>query len=43
LGKVRMELEVMERGKKKTNLGDNHRERRNQAEKLRNQKMDRRR
>jgi len=38
-----MELEVMERGKKKTNLGDNHRERRNQAEKLRNQKMDRRR
>jgi len=36
LGKVRMELEVMERRKKKTNLKDNQREKRNRAEELRN-------
>jgi len=31
-----MELEVMERRKKKTNLKDNQREKRNRAEELRN-------
>ena len=38
-----MELEVMERRKKKTNLKDNQREKRNRAEELRNQRMDKRR
>ena len=37
-----MELEAMERGKKKMNLRDNQRKRRNQAEKLRNQRLDKR-
>jgi len=37
-----MELEAMERRKKKTNLRDNQRERRNRAKELRNQKMNRR-
>jgi len=36
LEKVRTELEVIERRKKKTNPRDNQRERRNQAKELRN-------
>jgi len=43
LEKARMELEEMEREKKKTNLRDNQRERRNRAEELGNQKLDKRR
>jgi len=42
LEKARMELEEIERRKKKTKLRDNQRGRRNQAEKLRNQRIDRR-
>ena len=38
--KVRTELEAMEREKKKTNLGDNQRGRKNWAEKLGNQRLD---
>jgi len=40
LGKARTELEEMERRKKKTNLGNNQRERRNRAEELKNQRID---
>ena len=39
MGKVRMELKVIERKKKKTNFGDDQREWRNWAERVRNYRM----